>query len=102
MAGDIHDFSDTAAIIKNLDLVICVDTSVAHLAGALGCLAWVLIYNGPDWRWLLERQGSPWYPSLRLFRQAPGEEWLAVVERVAAALRESINDDQPLLLNQER
>ncbi len=100
LAGDIHDFSDTAAIIKNLDLVICVDTSIAHLAGALGCPAWVLMYNGPDWRWLLEREDSPWYPSLRLFRQAPGEQWSAVVERVASALREQFIDQRLQLGNE--
>ena len=88
LGGDIYDFSDTAAIIKNLDLVICVDTSVAHLAGALGCPTWVLIYNGPDWRWLRGRQDSPWYSTMRLFRQGVGEEWMPVVERVASALKE--------------
>ena len=88
LSADINDFSDTAAIIANLDLVISVDTSVAHLAGALGCPAWVMLFNGPDWRWQLKREDSPWYPSLRLFRQTPGEAWSAVVTRVAAALKE--------------
>ena len=89
LSEDISDFSDTAAIIANLDLVISVDTSVAHLAGALGCPAWVLLFNGPDWRWQLEREDSLWYPTLRLFRQKPGEEWITVVERVATALKET-------------
>ena len=91
LAPEINDFSDTAAIIANLDLVICVDTSVAHLAGALGCPTWVMLYNGPDWRWQLEREDSPWYPSLRLFRQVPGEKWPAVVERVARALEKTLS-----------
>ena len=92
LSADINDFSDTAAIIANLDLVISVDTSVAHLAGALGCPTWVMLFNGPDWRWQLNRDDSPWYPSLRLFRQTPGEEWTAIVERVAAGLKETLAD----------
>jgi tetratricopeptide (TPR) repeat protein len=94
LGAEIEDFVDTAAIIMNLDLVITVDTSVAHLAGALGRPAWVFIYNGPDWRWQLGRDDSPWYPSLRLFRQSPGEAWPAVVERVAAALGDKLAEQQ--------
>ncbi len=92
LSAQINDFSDTAAIIANLDLVISVDTSVAHLAGALGVPAWVMLFNGPDWRWQLKREDSPWYSTLRLFRQPPGEEWSTVVESIATALKETVND----------
>jgi len=81
-ADDLHDFSDTAALIECLDLVVCVDTSVAHLAGALGKPTWVLLPCVPDWRWLLDRDDSPWYPSVKLYRQDEGREWPAVLERV--------------------
>ena len=86
----IENFADTAAILASLDLLICVDTSTAHLAGALGRPCWVLLPDvNTDWRWLLEREDSPWYPgALRLFRKAPGEAWEGTVQRVAAALRE--------------
>ena len=84
----IGDFADTAAMMTHLDLVITVDTSVAHLAGALGVPVWTMIYHPPDWRWLLEREDSPWYPTMRLFRQHAVDEWAPVVERVASALRE--------------
>lgn len=82
----LHDFDDTAAAIANLDLVISVDTSVAHLAGALAVPVWILIYSSPEWRWLLERDDSPWYPTARLFRQSLGQPWPQLIERVAAAL----------------
>ena len=73
--ADLHDLSDTAALLENLDLVVCVDTSIAHLAGALNRPAWVLIAHAPDWRWLDRREDSPWYPSLRLFRQQTRGDW---------------------------
>ncbi|MDE1956281.1 MAG: hypothetical protein KGJ03_11210, partial [Betaproteobacteria bacterium] len=78
------------AILAQLDLLICVDTSAAHVAGALGRPCWVLLPAvGCDWRWMLEREDSPWYPgAMRLFRQARGEPWEAVVGRVAQALRD--------------
>ncbi len=82
----IEDFADTAAIVEALDLVVTVDTSVAHLAGSLGKPVWVLLPFSPDWRWLLDREDSPWYPSARLFRQGRPGEWAAVIERAAAAL----------------
>ena len=72
LADRLEDFADTAAVLVNLDLVITVDTAVAHLAGALGIPVWVALPLVPDWRWLLEREDSPWYPSMRLFRQTPG------------------------------
>jgi tetratricopeptide (TPR) repeat protein len=85
--GDaLNDFSDTAALISQLDLVISVDTSVAHLAGALGKRVWILLPFVPDWRWLLERGDSPWYPIARLFRQSDTREWDDVIERVHEAL----------------
>ena len=77
---------DTAAIMQNLDLVICCDTAVAHLAGAMGVPVWVALAMGPDWRWLLERSDSPWYPTMRLFRQTRQGDWHEVFERIAEAL----------------
>jgi Flp pilus assembly protein TadD len=83
-----QDFSDTAALIMNLDLIISVDTSVAHLAGALGKPVWVLNRFDTCWRWLLQREDSPWYPTMRLFRQAKPGDWGPVVDRVKQALLE--------------
>jgi len=85
---DLHDFSDTAALIENLDLVIAVDTAVAHLAGALNKPIWLLNRYNTCWRWLLDREDSPWYPTVRLFRQDAGRQWDGVVTRVCAALRD--------------
>jgi len=82
-----EDFADTAAIVANLDLVISVDTSVAHLAGALGKPVWILLHNAPDWRWFLEREDSPWYPSARLFRQSTHANWQDVLVCVQKELR---------------
>jgi hypothetical protein len=73
------DFADTAAIVSQLDLVISVDTSVAHLAGAMGKPVWILLPHMPDFRWLLERDDSPWYPSARLFRQPRAGDWRSVI-----------------------
>ncbi len=88
LGSEIADFADTAAILTSLDLLITVDTSVAHLAGALGRPVWVLLPFSPDWRWIIGRDDSPWYPTMRLFRQdAPGA-WEPVIDRVAVALRE--------------
>jgi tetratricopeptide (TPR) repeat protein len=87
IAADLHDFADTAAALTALDLVISVDTAVAHLAGALGQRVWVMNRRYTDWRWLLEREDSPWYPTLRLFRQPHHGDWDAVIGRVAAALQ---------------
>src|SRR5262249_46880508 len=82
----LEDFSDTAALISQLDLVISVDTSVAHLAGALGKPVWVLLTYFPDWRWLLGRDDSPWYPTARLFRQDRARTWSGVIARLRQAL----------------
>jgi tetratricopeptide (TPR) repeat protein len=86
LAADIESFADTAAILAALDLVITVDTAVAHLAGALGRPAWVLLPFAPDWRWLLGRSDSPWYPGLRLFRQRAPGEWDMPVKQVRDVL----------------
>ncbi len=80
-------FVDTAAVMQHLDLVITSDTSIAHLAGALGRPVWVLLATGCDWRWLAGRSDSPWYPTMRLFRQKAFGEWEGVFAEVAAALR---------------
>lgn len=86
----LHDFCDTAAAIDLLDLVISVDTSVAHLAGALGKPVWLMLPTPPDWRWLLEGQETAWYPTMRLFRQRECNQWEPVVDQVAQSLRERV------------
>jgi len=93
---ELSDFADTAALIAALDLVISVDTAVAHLAGALGKPVWVLLHHSPDWRWLLDRQDSPWYPTVRLFTQPRPGDWASVVRRVSSELRD-IASDRPTL-----
>jgi hypothetical protein len=79
-------FVDTAALINALDLVLTVDTSIAHLAGALGRPVWTMLTYIPDWRWMLERSDNPWYPTMRLFRQSTKGDWDAVIDAVASAL----------------
>ncbi|MEW6497054.1 MAG: glycosyltransferase family 9 protein, partial [Cyanobacteriota bacterium] len=86
LSSQLTDFADTAAVIAQLDLTISVDTAVAHLAGALGRPVWVLLSHRADWRWMLEREDSPWYPSMRLFRQSQPGDWAGVFARVAEAL----------------
>jgi len=88
LTHDLNDFADTAALIENLDLVISADTSVAHLAGALAKPVWVLIPFTSDFRWLLNRTDSPWYPTMRLFRQKRHDDWETVIAEVEAALKE--------------
>ena len=83
----LSDFADTAAAIMKLELVITVDTAVAHLAGALGRPVWVLLPFAPDWRWFLDREDSPWYPTMRLFRQPRPEDWESVFERIVLVLK---------------
>jgi tetratricopeptide (TPR) repeat protein len=86
VAADLTDFAETAALLRCLDLVITVDTSVAHLAGALGCPTWILLPYTPDWRWLLGRDDSPWYPTVRLFRQPKPRDYDSIVDGVRAEL----------------
>jgi len=94
------DFSETAALVSCLDLVITVDTSVAHLSAALGRPTWILLPYTPDYRWLLDRDDSPWYPSVRLFRQSETREYESVVDRVRTELMKLISvrqaADQPV------
>jgi tetratricopeptide (TPR) repeat protein len=85
--SELNDFSDTAAAITNLDLVITVDTATAHLAGALGKPVWTLVYFPAEWRWLESRNDSPWYPSMRLYRQQQTGKWDSLIQEIAQALR---------------
>jgi RimJ/RimL family protein N-acetyltransferase/Flp pilus assembly protein TadD len=100
------DFLETASVIAGLDLVITVDTAVAHLAGALGKPVWLLVQHSPDWRWFLDRADTPWYPTMRLYRQAKRNCWELPVKRVAAALQDwsdsaSVAVENPSLRNYE-
>lgn len=88
LGDDLDDFTDTAAVVELMDLVITVDTVVAHLAGAMGKPVWILLPFNPDWRWLLEREDSPWYPTARLFRQPAPGDWNTVIARLKSALDE--------------
>lgn len=92
LSNYINDFADTASIIKQLDLVISIDTSVAHLAGALGKPIWTLLSFIPDWRWMLNRKDSPWYPSIRLFRQPKLGDWDSVFEDVFIELKNLLRE----------
>ena len=89
MTAELSDFADTAALMQALDLVITVDTSVAHLAGALGRPVWLLNRFNTDWRWLAERSDSPWYPTMRIFRPPAPRDWDSVLAAVRAALEAS-------------
>jgi len=91
LTDHLHDLADTAALIANLDLVIAVDTAVVHLAGAMGKPVWTLLPFAPDWRWLLAREDSPWYPTMRLFRQPSVGDWRTVIERVGDALASPVS-----------
>ncbi|HVT87532.1 MAG TPA: tetratricopeptide repeat protein [Tepidisphaeraceae bacterium] len=84
--NELNDFADTAALIDRLDLVISVDTAIAHLAGAMGKPVWLLLSYVPDWRWMLHREDTPWYPTMKLFRQKTLGDWQPVVERVMQEL----------------
>jgi tetratricopeptide (TPR) repeat protein len=95
LGSSLTDFADTAALIDNLDLVITVDTSVAHLAGAMGKPVWIMLAYHTDWRWFLEGAASPWYPSARLFRQDRSRSWENVVARVQGAVHEFARSPSP-------
>jgi tetratricopeptide (TPR) repeat protein len=99
LGEELGDFGDTAAVLKNLDLLISVDTAVVHLAGAMGKTVWTLLPFAPDWRWQLNRDDSPWYPTMRLYRQPARGDWTSVIEQVANDLRQMLKDNpnnQPL------
>ncbi|NOX37510.1 MAG: tetratricopeptide repeat protein [Calditrichaeota bacterium] len=95
LSPHLNDFADTAAAIALLDLVISVDTSVAHLAGALAKPVWILLPFSPDWRWLLHRKDSPWYPTARLFRQPARRDWTSVFQEVKAELLKQVKPRSP-------
>lgn len=95
LAQELHDFAETAAVMANLDLVLAVDTAVVHLAGALGRRCWLILPFAPDWRWLTGRSDSPWYPTLRLFRQPSFGDWDAVIAEIAEALASLASMDDP-------
>ncbi len=86
----IKDFADSASLMRSLDLVISADTAPAHLAGAIGCQVWTLIPFAPDWRWMVARDDSPWYPSMRLFRQTQPRDWTDVVSRLCESLKHEV------------
>ncbi|HJS30956.1 MAG TPA: glycosyltransferase family 9 protein, partial [Alphaproteobacteria bacterium] len=86
LAPRLTDFADTAAAISALDLIVTVDTAVAHLAGALAKPVWTLIPTPADWRWMIARSDSPWYPTMRLFRQPRPGDWKTPIAQIAAAL----------------
>jgi hypothetical protein len=86
-------FADTAAILQSLDLVVTSDTALAHLAGALGVPVWVALKQVPDWRWMLGVSESPWYPTMRLFRQPARGDWESVFAAMARTLRERLAKD---------
>ncbi len=88
---DLQDFGDTAALCSLMDVVVCVDTSVAHLSAALGIATWVLLPQVPDWRWLVDRDDSPWYPCITLYRQSTRGDWPGVLTRVAADLKSQLH-----------
>jgi len=85
-AGD-DAFIDTAAVMPHLDLIITCDTSIAHLAGALACPTWLALKHVPDWRWLLDRNDSPWYPTMRLYRQPKAGDWKSVMDAMLGDLK---------------
>jgi len=94
LSAPLTDFAETAALIANLDLVLTVDTAVAHAAGALGVPCWVMLPFAPDWRWMLGRDDTPWYASLRLFRQPRPGDWDSVIEQIRTALRRDAEPDR--------
>ena len=94
LSTELMSWEETAAAVSHLDLVLTVDTAVAHLAGALAKPVWLLVSYVPDWRWLMDRDDSPWYPTMRLFRQRRPGDWAEVIDRVVTALRNEIQRQQ--------
>ncbi len=90
LGAEFADFADTAAAIVNLDLVITTDTSIAHLSGALGQLTWVVLKHVPAWRWMLDRDDSPWYPTMRIFRQPSHGDWQSAFAQIKVALEQRL------------
>lgn len=90
LGPEIADFSDTMAILESLDVVVTVDTAVAHLVGAMGMPVWLMLPFAPDWRWLLDRSDSPWYPTARLFRQTVARQWGPVAAEIARELARAL------------
>jgi ADP-heptose:LPS heptosyltransferase len=90
LTAHLTDFAETAALVSCLDLVVTVDTSIAHLAGAMGRPTWVILPYVPDYRWLLDRDDSPWYPTVRLFRQDASRDYASVLDRIRAELQDFI------------
>jgi hypothetical protein len=86
LGGDLKDFADTAAVMSLLDLVLTIDTSAAHLAGAMGIKTWVMLPYAADWRWMREGETSPWYPTIRLFRQEEAGVWGDVIKQMVRRL----------------
>ena len=95
-AHTLKSFADTAALVLSLDLVITVDTSVAHLCGALGVKTWVLLAEPADWRWMLNRSDSPWYPSMKLFRQQQRNNWEPALRLVSMELEQAIHSKKQM------
>ena len=89
LSANLRDFADTAAAMMNLDLILTIDTAAAHLAGALGRPTWTLLPWAADWRWLSGRRDSPWYPTMRLFRQPNKGDWQSVIAQVAKEVSET-------------
>ena len=95
LSPELTDFAETAAALAQLDLVITIDTAVAHLSGATARPTWTLVPFSPDWRYLLDRSDSPWYPTMRLYRQTERKRWADVMARVAADLRGAVAAKEP-------
>lgn len=89
LAGELDDFAETAAVLCNLDLLVSTDTAIVHLAGAMGLPTWTLLHTSSEWRWLIQREETPWYPGMRLFRQKTPKDWQGVVAEVASELENS-------------
>ncbi len=90
LTGLIHDFSDSAALVSRMDLIITIDTAVAHLAGVMQKPVWTMLPYAPDWRWMLERSDSPWYPSMKLFRATAADDWAGIIHNLVGVLRANL------------